>query len=95
MEKQSSLIEKEKIGKLQFPGEEVLKSLTAIEKRRLQLEGATILGNSYRHKVKIIFETLKGIKQVDTTIWATTEKNITLKGGVIIPIHCIHKVEAH
>jgi uncharacterized protein (UPF0248 family) len=31
----------------------------------------------------------EGLKQVETTIWATGEKNIVLKHGMTIPIHRI------
>jgi hypothetical protein len=30
---------------------------------------------------------------VETTIWATTDKRIVLKGGVVIPINRIHQVK--
>jgi len=53
---------------------------------------ATRLGNVLRNKVKIVFEDALGIKAVETTVWATTERNIALKGGTIIPIHRILEV---
>ncbi|MFN4235187.1 MAG: hypothetical protein ACK4IK_10325 [Bacteroidia bacterium] len=90
--KNIALIEKEKIADLKFPSEEVLKTKEEITQRRSDLEKATILGNAHRGKIKIIFEDSEGLKKVDTTIWATTEKNIILKQGVIIPICRIHQV---
>ena len=39
------------------------------------------------------FEDSEGLKQVETTIWATTDKRIILKGGVVIPIIRIHEVK--
>jgi hypothetical protein len=30
---------------------------------------------------------------VETTIWATTDTAIMLKGGVVIPIHRIHSID--
>ena len=40
-------------------------------------------------KIKIVFKDESGLKSVFTTIWATGEKNIVLKRGVIIPIRRI------
>ncbi|MFN7013266.1 MAG: hypothetical protein ACK4ON_03240 [Bacteroidia bacterium] len=86
------LIEKEKISDLKFPSEEVLKTKEEIAQRRSDLEKATTLGNAYRGKINIIFEDSEGLKKVNTTIWATTEKNIILKQGVTLPICRIHQV---
>lgn len=86
------LIEKEKISDLKFPSDEVLKTKEEIAQRRADLEKATTLGNAHRGKIKIIFEDSEGLKKVETTIWATTEKNIILKQGVTIPICRIHQV---
>ena len=87
------LVEKEQISELKFPAIEVL-SDDAARKERLQmlLIGLT-LGNGQRRKVKIIFEDNEGVKQVETTIWAVTEKNVILKQGVCVPIHRVHEVK--
>lgn len=53
---------------------------------RQKLEEATRLGNGYHHKVGIIFQDDDGLKRVDTTIWATGQKFICIKGGMWIPI---------
>ncbi len=90
--KSFEVIEKESVTDFNFPDNEVLDSGMDVEHRDLNLHKALILGNSFRRKVKVIFKTLKGIKQVETTIWAVTEKNITLKGGIHIPINCILKI---
>lgn len=58
-----------------------------------QLNDATILGNSHRTKVEIIFCDDEGIKKVNTTIWATGTKYICLKGGVWIPISRIVEIK--
>lgn len=87
------LIEKESISILKFPDAEVLRTEEEIEKRRTDLERATTLGNVEHSKIKITFEDSEGVKKVDTTIWATTDKRIILKKGVMIPIHRIHKVD--
>lgn len=89
-----TVIEKEIVDSLTFPKEEVLCTPEEIHQRRLFLEKGSILGNNHRVKFKIIFEDDEDIKQVETTIWGTTEKNILLKRGMTIPIHRIHEIRA-
>lgn len=86
-------VSKESIASLHFPSNEVLDSELAIKNRHKDLERATTLGNIEHSKIKIVFEDSEGLKQVETTIWATTDKRIILKGGVVIPIHRIHEVK--
>jgi hypothetical protein len=85
-------INKEEIGRFRFSHREVLQSPEAVNDRMANLERAMILGNADHCKVKITFEAEEGLKQVETTVWATTKEDVTLKGGVIIPIRCIHEV---
>lgn len=87
------LIEKEEIVNLRFPDKEVLTDPDLIKKRHRDLERATLLGNVEHGKIKITFEDAVGIKKVNTTIWATTDKRIILKKGVVIPINRIHEVD--
>ena len=84
------IVSKESIAELSFPDTEVLDNAEAISSRLTELERATTLGNIEHNKIKIIFEDNAGVKQVETTIWATTDKRIVLKSGVAIPIHRIH-----
>lgn len=87
------LIEKEMISELRFPDAEVLHDPEMIKKRHNDLERATRLGNVEHGKIKITFEDSVGMKKVNTTIWATTDKRIILKKGVVIPINRIHEVD--
>ena len=87
-----NIIEKETIPHLQFKNHEVLTDSTAKKLRDQELYRAMLLGNGYKGKVKIIFESLTGLNLVNTTIWATTDKNVVLKGGLLIPISCIIEV---
>lgn len=87
------IVEKESLKNMIFPREEVLKSVDMARDRRAMLERATVLSNLYHNKVKIVFEDRDGSKMVDTTIWATTDSAIMLKGGVVIPIHRIHSID--
>lgn len=88
-----SIIEKEEIVNLRFPDKDVLTDPELIKKRQIDLERATRLGNAHHGKINITFEDSVGIKKVNTTIWATTDKRIILKKGVVIPIHRIHEVD--
>lgn len=90
-----TLIQKEDIKRVKFTSTEVLNSNNDISQRRVDLEKAMILGNAYHGKIKIVFETTDGIKRVETTLWAATDKFVTLKGGVNIPIHSIYRVEIY
>ena len=86
------IVQKESLKASIFPREEVLKSKESAIERRSMLERATILSNLYHNKVAIVFEDNDGSKMVDTTIWATTDAAIMLKGGIVIPIHRIHSI---
>ena len=88
-------IEKELVGNLVFPNSEVLKSTEQIKFRKRMLDTGMKLGNNHRRKVKIIFEDVFGLKMVETTIWASTKDNISLKGGVVIPVQRIHSMEIY
>lgn len=91
--KKAIFIDKENVKDLRFPNKEVLTDKKDIIKRRLMLERATALGNIDKQKFRILFEDDEGLKYVETTIWATTEKRICLKGGVCIPINRIHYID--
>lgn len=83
------LIEKESIAQLVFS-----EQIKVVQHPELssQLQKASVLGNSERVKVSIIFVADSGLKRVDTTIWAVGTKFICLKGGVWIPIPRIVEV---
>jgi hypothetical protein len=87
-----TLIEKEKIPSLDILNREVLHELHLVMRRRQQLTQAMIIGNTYHTKVQIVFEAADGIYQVETTVWATTDEYVLLKGAVYLPIQCIHDV---
>ena len=84
------LIEKELISALSFTEKQTVRQHPEL---LTQIERATILGNSHRSKVSIIFQDDSGLKRVDTTIWAAGTKFICLKGGVWIPIDKILEIE--
>jgi len=85
-------IDKEKIGSLFFPNNDVLEDdKEAIKQRKEELDRALTLGNLEHLKIKIYFEDDTSKKMVDTTIWGLTEERIILKQGVVIPIKRIYK----
>ena len=87
-----SPIQKEEVSQLNFPTEEVLIHTEAVEQRRMALERAVVLGNTYKGKTKLVFEDSEGIKQIETHIWGLTDKRVILKQGIVIPINRIHEV---
>lgn len=89
----SNLIEKENIKDLAFGNKDVLRDEQLVKQRVRKLKRAAQLGNNYKTKSKILFRSLEGIYKVETTVWATTENYVSLKGGVLIPIHCIKGVD--
>lgn len=86
------LIQKEEISKYHFVHKEVLDTPEERRVRFANLSKAMILGNAHKSKVKIVFETEEGSKAVETTIWSTDENEITLKGGINIPMQSIREV---
>ena len=82
-------IKKELVSTLRFPNEEVLTSKEAKINRAICLKRASALGNIDHTKMKIIFKDNLGIKKINTTIWAYTEKYIVLKGSTLIPLNRI------
>ncbi len=85
-------IEKELVGQLQFPNEDVLHSDVTKAERKKGLERAMSSGNLEHVKVKIYFEDIREKLLVETTIWGVTDESIILKKGTTIPNHRIHKV---
>jgi hypothetical protein len=53
---------------------------------RRELEYAVRLGNEYKGKTHITFETTQGPREVETTVWSLTDKFLQLKGGTVIPL---------
>ena len=87
------LIEKEEVHLLHFPIDEILITKEELSMRKMSIDRSISLGNLERHKVTIFFSDNQGLKKVNTTIWAVTDKAIVLKQNTIVPIHRIHKLE--
>ncbi len=87
---QPILVNKEVIPNLKF--KKLMEDDQNPELKRKLIE-ATRLGNSYKGKMRIEFEDDEGLKAVETTIWATGQKYICLKGGVWLPISRIRSIK--
>jgi uncharacterized protein (UPF0248 family) len=87
------LIDKEVVSDLRFPEPDVLFNPAAILKRKNEIERAVYLGNTEHTKVRIMFQDADGLKQIETTIWGSTDKRIILKSGMVIPIHRIQEIK--
>lgn len=88
----AEVISKENIPYLNFTNSDVLNTDFEREIRDSNLFKAMIVGNTYKQKVKIFFEASDGVKMVETTVWASTEKEILLKGGINLPIRSIKEI---
>ena len=86
-------LEKENVKSLAFGAEDVLKSKEDKVKRKIDLQRAQALGAQSKSNIKIYVQDGEGSQFiVEATVWAATEKNVTLKGGVIIPNRSIYKI---
>ncbi|MBC7567656.1 MAG: hypothetical protein H7223_11915 [Pedobacter sp.] len=63
------------------------------EELRIKLNSAQRLGNEFKAKADITFNTKQGLKTVSTTIWSVTEKYIQLKSGVHIPLSSLIDID--
>lgn len=50
------------------------------------------LGNEFKGKCTISFNTSQGHKMVNTTVWSVTDNFVQLKGGISIPLSSIIEV---
>jgi hypothetical protein len=63
------------------------------EELRSKLNSAQRLGNEFKAKADITFNTRKGPKTVSTTVWSVTEKYLQLKSGVHIPLNSLIDID--
>lgn len=83
------LIEKEEINVYEFLPADVQLSEELLGK----LSSAQRLGNEFKSKASIAFNTKHGIKRVSTTVWSVTEKYLQLKNNVHVPIKSIVDID--
>lgn len=78
-------IEKEAIAQLNFlPAQD-----DQSKKWKSDLDYAVRLGNAYKGKTTVTFVSKEGLFEVQTTIWAVTDNELSLKGGIHIPLKSI------
>jgi len=63
------------------------------EELRSKLNSAQRLGNEFKAKADITFNTKEGPKTVSTTVWSVTEKYLQLKSGVHIPLSSLIDID--
>ncbi len=88
----STLVQKEEIENLVFPAESIERTEQQTKDLNNKLQDAMTLGNLHHTKIKIIFKDSEGLKEVETTVWVASEKFISLKAGVSIPVRRIVEV---
>lgn len=54
-----------------------------------EMQYAVRLGNEFKGKATITFETTQGPRAVTTTVWSVTNKYIQLKAGLSIPLNSV------
>lgn len=81
----TTLIAKEQISEYQIVPAFVDKS----EYWQDELKYAVRLGNEFKGKTVITFETTQGPRTVETTVWSVTDKYVGLKSGTNIPLESI------
>ena len=86
-------IPKEDLKKIKFGDDDVLSIKEDIFQRKINLNRASALGAQSKSNIKIYFKDADGIKyKVIATVWAATEKNVTLKKEIMIPLRSVYKV---
>lgn len=50
------------------------------------------LGNQYKGKCHIDFNTSEGIRAVETTVWSVYEDRVQLKGSISLPLNAILEI---
>jgi len=86
-------IPKEDITNVNFGESDVLATKEDIFQRKIDLNRASALGAQSKSNIKIYFKDAAGTKhKVVATVWAATERNVSLKGEIMIPLKSIYKV---
>lgn len=86
-------IDKKEIIKLKISPNEILIDENQRKERKELLDKALSLGNVYKQKVIICFVNKEQKFQTLATIWHVDDENLCLKGGAIIPVQNIYKIE--
>lgn len=72
---------------------DVLTNSDEKSKRYRDLLNAMSLGNNFKHKVKLHVMVNNKMSVIETTVWYANPIHVTIKGGKVIPVRRITKVE--
>lgn len=85
-------LNKEELPNIKFSLDDVLPAAEQVQ-RKIDLQRANALGAQSKSNIKIYICDAEGVKyKVEATVWAATELNVTLKGGLTIPNRAIYKI---
>lgn len=82
-------ISKEELGSISFKNSVGYFTDCELRDRNRKLHLSILLADHAEANVKIVFNTIDGYKEVNTSIWGATEKYILLKGGSFIPVEAV------
>lgn len=85
----AELIEKEEV--INFKFLDAPKGEITVEAAKLN--GAVRLGNEFKSKAYITFQTDQGAKKIETTVWSVTERFLQIKNGVLIPLSSLIDIQ--
>ena len=84
-----TLIQKEDVDKFRIISADVDNS----NKFMTKLQNALRLGNEFKSKTAIVFNTEDGPKRIETTVWSLTDKYLQIKHGILIPLKSLIDIE--
>jgi len=58
-----------------------------------KLVNAARLGNEFKGKAVITFQTIEGPKRVETTVWTVTEEALQIKNGIVLPLNALLDID--
>jgi uncharacterized membrane protein len=76
-----------------YSAKDVLLSQEEVMLRQQDLTHAMKLGNSFKQNVKLYYKESNLHKCVETAILFVNSEHVTIRGGVVLPIRSIYKVE--
>jgi hypothetical protein len=87
-------IDKYQINGTKFTSNDVLESGFEREERSRKLKQAMILGNIYKHRVRLFFKNRSDqVLKTEAKVRSVTEKYVVLKNSIHIPIASVLNVE--
>lgn len=85
----AELIEKEEVLNYKF----LDAPIDEVHVQKEKLLGAVRLGNEFKSKAYITFQTDQGPKKIETTVWTVTEKYLQIKNGILIPLKSLIDIQ--